>query len=389
MYRRLSWAAAALILLPLAKDPLGAQGGELTVEIGGSTIRPPAGVEGNAARFLAAGVRASRYSSGGSGIFASILAGRAMEDGSGGDFFSASVEGEVWRSFGGGWAGGVEVRGFGFEVVDPFPYRAFGVEGGPVLRFTSRNLTARVSGVAGSGRSETELIRYAEGPVEKVEDELWRLGAVAEVLAGSSRFMAGISAGIHESLGGTFRFGGIRVLAGGGGPAVEGRLDVWRTPLGTETTGGLAFIFPIDGWSLRGFLGRTEPDPLTLSEPGGGAGGILLGRRLLGADPLPPAKPPLHEILTASGGVARVRVHLHPPRGTRQVQVLGDFTLWEPIPLQRGAAEWSVELDIPEGTHHFGFLVDGVWFLPVDAPDTVSDEWGRENATLVIEGRNP
>ena len=66
MYRRLSWVAAALVLLPLAKEPLGAQGGELTVEIGGSAIRPPAGVEGNAARFLAAGVRASKYSPGGS-----------------------------------------------------------------------------------------------------------------------------------------------------------------------------------------------------------------------------------------------------------------------------------------------------------------------------------
>jgi hypothetical protein len=386
MFRRLTWIAAALVLLCVVKDPLSAQGGELTVEIGGSTIRPPAGVEGNAARFLAAGVRASRHSAGGSGIFASVLAGRAMEDGSGGDFFSASVEGELWRKFGGGWAGGVEVRSFGFEVVDPFPYRALGVEGGPVLRFSSPNFTARLSGVAGSGRSEAELIRYADGPVEQVEDELWRLGAVAEVLAGSNRFMAGLSAGIHESLGGTFRFGGIRVLAGGRGPALEARLDVWRTPLGTETTGGLAFILPVDGWSLRGFLGRTEPDPLTLSEPGGGAGGIFLGWRLIGADPLPPAKPPLHEILVRSDGVARVRLHVEPPRGAREVQVLGDFTLWEPVPLQKDQDEWAVELDILEGTHHFGFLVDGVWFLPADAPDTVADEWGRENATLVIEG---
>ena len=94
MFRRLSWIAAALVLLCVVKDPLSAQGGELTVEIGGSTIRPPAGVEGNAAHFLAAGVRASRHSAGGSGIFASVLAGRAMEDGSGGDFFSASVDGD-------------------------------------------------------------------------------------------------------------------------------------------------------------------------------------------------------------------------------------------------------------------------------------------------------
>ena len=49
---------------------------------------------------------------------------------------------------------------------------------------------------------------------------------------------------------------------------------------------------------------------------------------------------------------------------------------------------WAVELSVPEGTHHFGFLVDGDWFVPVDAPDTVPDEWGRRNATLVVESNN-
>ena len=166
---------------------------------------------------------------------------------------------------------------------------------------------------------------------------------------------------------------------------MEVRLDAWQTPSGRETTGGLAFVVPLDNWSLRGFLGRTEPDPLTLAEPGGGSGGILFGRRLLGGDRYSAPSPPLHEVLEHLGESARVQVHVQPPVGTREVHLLGDFTLWEPVAMRREGREWVVELEIPEGTHHFGFLADGVWFLPDDAPDAVPDEWGRRNATLVIE----
>ena len=55
--------------------------------------------------------------------------------------------------------------------------------------------------------------------------------------------------------------------------AAEVRTDVWSTPLGTEMTGGLSFVIPLSGWSLRGFFGKSEPDPLTLAEPGSGSGG--------------------------------------------------------------------------------------------------------------------
>ena len=43
-------------------------------------------------------------------------------------------------------------------------------------------------------------------------------------------------------------------------------------------------------------------------------------------------------------------------------------------------------LEIGNGTHDFGFLVDDEWFVPDDAPDVVPDEWGHQSATLVIEG---
>lgn len=375
---------AALFLLSFTVGGR-AQTSDLSLELGGSSVAPPSGVEGDDARFLVAGIRALRFNAAGSGFLGSFLVGRAMEDGAGGDFLSGTLEGAAWHDFDGGWSAGMEVRGFGFRVEDPFPYRSVGVEGGPSLRFTHRHFSATLEGIAGGGWSEVELERTGRTPGEQVRDELWRYGGTGELLVGSGGLLGGLALGVHESSGGTYRSAGLRLIAGGRGPALELRLDAWNTPAGNETTGGVAFIVPVRGWSLRGFLGRTEPDPLTLTEPGGGSGGILVGRRLMGRDPLPPARPPLHRIVDGSGEITMVEIHVEAPSETTRLELIGDFTFWEPVPMVRDGTHWTVRLGIPAGTHHFGFLADDDWFLPDDAPDAVPDEWGRKNATLVIE----
>ncbi len=106
-------------------------------------------------------------------------------------------------------------------------------------------------------------------------------------------------------------------------------------------------------------------------------------------DPIPPRKPPLHEVLAVTDGVATVRVRLEDQEGAQGIVLMGDFTQWKPVAMNQSDEGWEIEVLIPPGTHHFGFLVDGTWFLPEDAPDVVPDEWGRENATLVIERNDP
>lgn len=137
---------------------------------------------------------------------------------------------------------------------------------------------------------------------------------------------------------------------------------------------------------MRGFLGRTEPDPLTLAEPSAGAGGIMVGRRVFGDEPLRRPPPPLHEVLESNEEGALVRIRVEGPAGATGLEVLGDFTFWEPRAMSRDGDHWTLEIQILSGTHHFGFLADGDWYLPENVPDLVSDEWGRTNATLVIEG---
>jgi len=369
-----------------------AQTSEVSVEIGGSRVVPPSEVEGDAAGFLVGGLRASRYGFGGSGVHASLLLGRALDAATGGDFLSAEVGGRAWRALGRGWSTGGEARAFGFRVRDPFAYRAAGAEGSALLRYRGHVWSGRLAATGGVGRSRVDVstvvqrLRRRATVVEVLTDDLWRWGATAELLAGGGPVAAGVAATVHRTAGGTYRSAGVRIVAGGARGALELRLDGWHTPEGRETSGGVAFYLPWGGWSARGMAGRPEPDPLLMAEPGRGAQGMLLGRRLVGSGPAPTSGTPLYQVRDVTPASARVRIRVEAPPGAQAVQVLGDFTLWKPVEMEADGRWWVTEMDVPAGTYHFGFLVDGRWYLPNDAPDAVPDEWGRQSATLVVEG---
>jgi len=381
---------ALLLALPaLLPGSVAAQTAQLVAEAGASRFLPPVGVEGEAANYLLAGLRGELLDAAGTGLAMSLLAGRATTDETGGDFLSGEAAAFLRGFLAPGWEVGGEARLSGFTVSDPVPYRAGALEGNAYLRWGTPRVSATLAGTAGWGTSTVDLFRYVDGPVVTVTDALWRYGATGELLVGGGAVAGGVSAGYHESAGGHFRSVGGRVVLGVGGGAVELRVDAWETPLGTETTGGIALAVPLGGWSLRGFLGRSEPDPLTLAEPGRGGGGLLVGRRIVGhGEPAVPALPrgeALHQVLSRTADGARVRFTLRAP-DAGEVALLGDFTLWEPLAMTRDGGSWTVEVTVPAGTHHFGFTMDGEWHLPEDAPDAVPDEWGRRSATLVVEG---
>ncbi len=360
---------------------------EVTIEVGASQVGPPSGVDAATARFAVGGIRATRYSSNGSGLFTSVLVGRSFGAATGGDFLSGTVGGILRRDWGAGWSGGMDVRALGFEVRAPFPYRALAAEGGPTLRYRSGRISVKVNGLAGIGTSRLQLRRRPDSPVVRTIDQnLWRVGGTTELLVGSGNTWLGLEGGAHRTSGGTYTAGGLRLILGGTQAAAELRVDMWDTPAGTETTGGLAIVIPVRGrWSLRGFFGRSEPDPMTLAEPGSGSGGLLLARTVYRGGTTA-ARRSLYEIVGSTDTGARVRITVTAPATATRVEVTGDFSLWDPVPMQRESDRWTAVLEIVNGTHHFGFLVDDEWFVPDDAPDVVPDEWGRQSATLVIEG---
>lgn len=368
-----------------------AQTTEVVLEVGASQLRPPLEVDGAAARFVVGGLRASRFAPGGTGVWAAALAGRALDGAHGADFLSGDLGGSAWIPVGRRLSFGMEARVFAFEVANPYPYRAGGVEGSVGVRAASAVVSTRLGVTAGLGRSRAELRRYVDGPARTFTDDLWRYGGEAELLVGGRAVAAGAAGSVHETAGGTFRSVGGRVVTGLAGSAIELRLDAWDTPSGTETTGGLSMVIPFGAWVGRGFAGRSAPDPLTLADPGRGGGGVLIGRRVAGS--AGEGRADLFEIGEAVDGGASVRFRLVAP-GAAAVTVLGDFTLWDPVPMEPDDDGWTVTVTVPAGVHHFGFLVDGTWQVPEDAPDQVPDEWGRKNATLVIEtndvaGREP
>ncbi|MFW5951061.1 MAG: hypothetical protein ACOCVZ_02985 [Gemmatimonadota bacterium] len=53
--------------------------------------------------------------------------------------------------------------------------------------------------------------------------------------------------------------------------------------------------------------------------------------------------------------------------------------------MERTRNGWTWRGVLGHGLYHFGFLVDGQWALPPDAPGVVDDGWGRKNASLVVD----
>jgi len=84
---------------------------------------------------------------------------------------------------------------------------------------------------------------------------------------------------------------------------------------------------------------------------------------------------------TSGGAAAQFRVE---NRAAQRIEVLGDFSGWEPQAMHQDGGAWVLEIPLAVGTYHFGFLVDGEWFVPEGAPGQVSDDWGQMNATIVV-----
>jgi hypothetical protein len=79
------------------------------------------------------------------------------------------------------------------------------------------------------------------------------------------------------------------------------------------------------------------------------------------------------------------RLALRAP-GAERVEVMGDFTRWEPVALTRDArGRWQVVLPIPSGARRFNVRVDGgPWTVPAGVA-VVEDDFGGSVGVLSIE----
>ncbi len=367
----------SLLAATLLGSPAAGQGRWL-LQFGGATSLPGADAVGDAALYGVAG-GVVEWTGDRLAATASVHGGLSADDATGADFVSAAGTLELFT--GPGTGVGVMGRGGAFRIRDPFTYRTGSLRGGPAARFVAGRVAATLRAEAGTGSTLVE-VRPSPDRVRRAERDLWSRGLDLDVAVRGDRWIAGGTVGTWESAGGPFRRVEGSATWAARRWAVRMDAGAWDTPLGTEWTGGVALVVPVGGAvTVAATAGRATPDPLTLVEAGDQAG-VVVGWTLATFGGPPP--PPSRVEWVDDGAVARFRLDDSRARSADQVEVMGDFTGWSPTPMRRDGGAWTADLPVAPGVYHYGFRVDGEWYVPEGLSGNVPDEWGRMNATLVV-----
>ena len=89
------------------------------------------------------------------------------------------------------------------------------------------------------------------------------------------------------------------------------------------------------------------------------------------------ASPGVRVMVTRSdAGTARIDVAVPPSKASR-VEMMADFTGWEPVTLERAGDGWFVDRAVAPGLHRLAIRVDGgAWFAPANVPNLRDDDLG-------------
>ena len=171
-------AGTILLALALSPDDALGQWGDLRIEVGGSRAFAPAGTDLAAATYLTAGVQVDRWTSSGSGVFAGIFGGKAL-DSLGGNWGSVVVGGEAVAGRGKAMEFGLSASMYAFAVGEPFVYEAFTVVARPEVRIPVGPVAIVLYGEGGRGASNTEFRRADQ--VRAFTQDLWYYGGGPEL----------------------------------------------------------------------------------------------------------------------------------------------------------------------------------------------------------------
>lgn len=352
--------------------PLTAQDAHVYLDAGVSHARPPSELEADPSTYAQLSGRLLIDP-----LFASVYGGVALDDAAAdwiGGTLAASAEFRGFRKPGFGITGLVSA----FSVGEPNDYDAVNGRIIPELYVPLGAPTLVLRGHVGAG--ESKVTDATSTPPQPVTADLWIAGGGIELVGAVSgtRLWGGLEA--FDATGGTF-VAGYAGSSGNVSRAVwSAALKVWDTPDEVEVELSLGVAIPVGhAWSLQTRAGRVGPDPL-LDTPASVDASVSFTW-----DVLAPLVEPQPVYSIGSGQPPTVTFRLE-AAGAETVSLVGDFSGWEPIPMRRGGKAWIAEVELPPGLYHFGFLVDGSWHVPDNAPGRVADEFGRTNATLVISG---
>lgn len=97
------------------------------------------------------------------------------------------------------------------------------------------------------------------------------------------------------------------------------------------------------------------------------------------------ARVPPPEAFRSSAGAVVISVPREEAAGP--LAIAGDFTDWEPVPMEAAEEGWEARFELPPGVYHYSFRrPDGTWFLPDSVRNRVDDGFGGMNGVLVVVG---
>jgi len=363
-----------LVLLLLLAFPSALEGQKhhLSLEVAGSHARPPAGLDVEAGSYFSGGIRWLR--SGALSLFAGGDGGWSLE-GARGDWLSGYAGGHWTRTLGRHFEAHLTASAAGFRVEDPDRFDALLFRANPTLAARWGRFRWEVRLQGGFGR--TEVGTGTPG----VEEDVWQAGSGLGVRSALAGLTLEGSGGFHKSQNGDYRTAEASAAWGWGGGQLRFAYSWWDPP---STSNEHLVMLRVDlplGRAVRASsaVGQSGPDPL-LGTPSATYASAGISVELLEA--LRPPETPVVRLL--EGSPRRARFVVQAPEA-RSVEVLGDFSGWEPVTMRfDGENRWVVEMELAPGLYHFGFRVDGVWWVPDDAPGRTQDEWGRDTATLVV-----
>jgi hypothetical protein len=99
----------------------------------------------------------------------------------------------------------------------------------------------------------------------------------------------------------------------------------------------------------------------------------------------PLARPVVPDFRVTTTKAPNRLVRLRAP-GATSVEIMGDFTDWQPVPLEKkGRNEWRAVIPIPNGTHRMNLRVNqGDWGVPPGIP-VLDDDFGGVVGVLIVE----
>ncbi len=67
-----------------------------------------------------------------------------------------------------------------------------------------------------------------------------------------------------------------------------------------------------------------------------------------------------------------------------QVEVVGDFTNWEPVRLKKSKSYWYAKFYLKPGTYRYVYIIDKKNYFLEPKRDIIEDDFGNKNSVIVI-----